>query len=191
MNYIAPPSARATYQDLLDAPEGMVAEIIRGELRLQPRPGGRHIRSEGRLFSQIDRPFMLRPWGPGSWTILQEPKIEFDEENVYDPDIAGWRFETMPQLPETSKFTTTPDWVCEVLSPSTYRTDRTSKKEVYAQHGVGHYWIIDPRAMSLEVFELRSGRWVELASASGEEVVSFAPFEDIQVDLSYLWPKHS
>ena len=188
MNYHAKPTGTATYQDILDAPEGMVAEIINGELVLQPRPGPKHLLSELSLASDLEQHFRKLRSKPGGWIILSEPEIHFSESDIYDPDIAGWRYETMPNLPDTAYFEVTPDWVCEVLSPSTARVDRHTKMAKYALYGVGHYWIVDPKLKTLEVFELRDGQWVLLHMASDDDIVAFAPFPDIEIEMEYLWP---
>ena len=70
----------------------------------------------------------------------------------------------MPVLPDAAAFELAPDWVCEVLSPSTAPTDRAEKLPIYSREGVGHVWLVDPVARTLEVFELDSGRWVVLGA---------------------------
>lgn len=188
MNYFTRPQGRATYQDILDAPDGMIAEIINGELHTQPRPGPRHQDAAGELTADLKTHFRKNRSKPGGWIIIPEPEVHFSATDIFDPDIAGWRYETMPELPETAYFDTTPDWVCEILSPSTARIDRISKMTTYAQHEVGHYWIVDPRAKTLEAYALRDGQWVLIATAGDDDVVTIAPFEDLAISLEYLWP---
>ena len=76
------------------------------------------------------------------------------------PDIAGWRRERMPRLPTTSFFELPPDWLCEVLSPSTARVDRAKKMRHYATARVQHVWLLDPLATTLEVFRLEAAGWL-------------------------------
>ena len=73
------------------------------------------------------------------------------------PDIAGWRRERLVAVPETAYIEIAPDWICEVLSASTDRRDRTVKSRIYAEAGIPHFWIIDPRQQFLEAFELARG----------------------------------
>ena len=113
---------RATYQDVLDAPAHLVAEIINGTLHTHPRPASRHARASSVLDRKIGVPFDNDPDGPGGWWIIFEPELHFDEEIVV-PDLAGWRRERMPEYPDTAYFTLAPDWVCEVLSASTRKVD--------------------------------------------------------------------
>lgn len=130
MNQPAPLKRSATYQDVLDAPENMIAEIIRGALHLQPRPASRHGRAASALGAKIGAPFDFDEGGPGGWWILDEPELHFGDD-VLVPDIAGWRRERMPEFLIVAAFTLAPDWVCEVLSPGTRRRDLTDKREIY------------------------------------------------------------
>src|SRR5689334_1041236 len=117
---------RATYADLEAVPPGKMAELIDGELYVFPRPAPRHLNAGSELISALRPPFHHGDGGPGGWWVLAEPEIHFPEPaepegiQVVDPDAAGWRRERMPELPEdTAYFVQSPDWVCEVLSPST------------------------------------------------------------------------
>jgi Uma2 family endonuclease len=124
--------------------------------------------------------------GPGGWWILDEPELHFGQ-NVLVPDLAGWRRTRMPRLPDTAFFPLAPDWVCEVLSPSTAMLDRAKKLAIYAHEGVAHAWILDPLAWTLEVMRLENGRWTILATHYGNVVVRAEPFADIDLELSALW----
>lgn len=176
----------ACYQDIIDLPENLVGEIIDGELYTQPRPAPRHARSSSSLGSELFGPYDRGKGGPGGWWILDEPEWHFGRQ-VLVPDLAGWRRERMPKLPDTAWFELAPDWLCEVLSPSTARKDRAKKMPIYAQEGVGHIWLIDPNARTLEVFANSDGRWVLLGVFSENDVVCAAPFEAITLELGGLW----
>ena len=126
--------------------------------------------------------------GPGGWWILDEPELHLLKgEEVLVPDLAGWRVEHMPELPETSYFDRTPNWICEVLSPSTEADDRTEKMPVYAEAGVQHAWLVDPLVKTLEVFRLESGRWMLFAVFKGDSTVRAEPFDAVALDLGCLW----
>ena len=126
------PMKRATYEDVLNAPENKVAEILDGELFLSPRPAPRHAAAASSLGGRVGGPFDGGIGGPGGWWILDEPELHFGE-HVLVPDLAGWRRERMPAIPDVAFFTLAPDWVCEVLSPSTARIDRGEKLPIYAR----------------------------------------------------------
>ena len=181
------PRRRATYQDVIDAPMHMVAEVVDGSLHTHPRPAMPHALASSSLGVEIGSPFHKGRGGPGGWWIVDEPELHLGED-ILVPDLAGWRRERMPDFPDTAFVTLAPDWVCEVLSPSTRDLDRHGKRPVYAREGVAHLWFIDPVARDLEAFELRDGEWVLIATARNDDPVSIPPFEAITFPLDALWP---
>lgn len=176
----------ASYQDILDAPEHLVAEILAGVLYTQPRPGPRHARAAGRLLGEINAPFDRGRGGPGGWIILIEPELHLGAD-VIVPDVAGWRRARLPNLPDAAWFDLVPDWACEVLSPSTARLDRQLKMRRYAAHGLANLWLVDPIAQTLESYRLEGGRWVLLATHGGDDTAAIEPFEAVPLALSELW----
>jgi Uma2 family endonuclease len=181
-----PTRRRATYQDILDAPEHKVAEIIDGELRLSPRPAGAATSVGSVLGAELYAPFGRGRGGPGGWIILDEPELHLGED-VLIPDLAGWRRERMPVVENVAGFTLPPDWICEVLSPSTERTDRAEKLPIYASVGVGHAWLVHPRHRTVEVLRLHDGKWLTLAVHRDDQIVRAEPFDAIEIDLANLW----
>ena len=178
---------RATYQDVLDAPAHLVAEIINGTLHTHPRPASRHALATSNLGDELVSPFGKGRGGPGGWWIIDEPELHFDDEIVV-PDLAGWRRERMPEYPDTAYFTLAPDWVCEALSASTRKVGLHEKRPIYALAGVPHLWLVDPADRTLEAFELHDGQWLLIGSAKDDEPVSFRPFDAITFSLGDLWP---
>ena len=182
---IAP--ARATYQDVLDAPAHRVAEIVGGTLYTNPRPALPHALARTYLGVELGGAFGRRRDRRGGWWIIDEPELHLGED-ILVPDLVGWRLERMPAFPDAAFVTLAPDWVCEVLSASTRKLDLCGKRPVYAREGVGHLWLVAPVARTLEAFELRDGEWVLIASAKDDEPISVRPFEAITFSLGGLWP---
>jgi Uma2 family endonuclease len=182
----APKKKPATYQDVLDAPSHLVAEIIAGDLRLSPRPAGAHTVAASRLGFLLGPPFQFGSGGPGGWHILVEPELHLGADIVV-PDLGGWRVDRLPIIPDDAFFTLPPDWICEVLSPSTRVHDRSEKLPIYAEAGVQYAWFIDPRQRTLEVMRLHEGKWLILAIHRGELRVRAEPFDAIEIDLAVLW----
>lgn len=187
MNRVMPVKP-ATYQDILDAPEGLVAQIINGALYTQPRPASPHALASSTLGMMLGNPFQLGVGGPGGWTLLDEPELHLAETDIYVPDLAGWRLETMPEFEVAPYIKTIPDWVCEVLSPSTRMFDLTEKRDTYAKVGVEHLWIVDPDARTLEAFVLRDSVWTLQGTWRDDAAVDADPFKAITIDLAHLWP---
>jgi Uma2 family endonuclease len=181
----SPIKRRATYEDLLQVPENRVAEIVDGDLHASPRPAPRHALAAYVLGSDL-APFHHRRGGPGGWWILFEPELHLGGD-VLVPDLAGWRRERMPELPDTAAFIQAPDWVCEVVSPGTERLDRAKKMPAYARHAVGHLWLVNPATRTLEVYRLVDGRWLLLATHEGAALVRAEPFEAVELELARLW----
>ncbi|WP_425334860.1 Uma2 family endonuclease [Myxococcus stipitatus] len=180
------PKRPATYEDLLALPEHVVGQIIDGELVVMPRPANPHAIANSRLQGELYGPFERGRGGPGGWQLVVEPELHFGRD-VLVPDLAGWRRERLPEVPPEPYFTLAPDWVCEVLSPSTEVVDRVKKKRIYAREGVEHIWLVNPNARTLEVFRLSGGQWVELGTYSGDERVRAEPFEALELELGVLW----
>jgi Uma2 family endonuclease len=180
----------ATYDDVLNAPPHMVAEIIDDELILSPRPAGPHSSAESTLMGELGPPFARGRGGPGGWIILLEPELHLGK-SVLVPDLAGWRRETMRAIARSpAYFTIRPDWVCEVLSPSTERIDRSAKIALYAAAGVSQAWLVNPLQHTLEVLRLSAetpGQWTSLAVFKDEDRVRAEPFDAIELELAALW----
>jgi Uma2 family endonuclease len=177
----------ATYADLEAVPEHLVAEIIDGVLRTHPRPSPRHGLTASALGARLGGPFQSGVDGPGGWIFIVESEVKFGHD-ILVPDIAGWRRERLTSYPETNYFTIVPDWVCEVLSGSTERRDRTVKMRIYAEAGIPHLWLIDPRLQILEAFENNGGRWTKVGDWNSADIVRAAPFDAIAFSLADLWP---
>lgn len=183
------PRRRATYEDLMKVPEHMVAEIIDGELVVSPRPASPHAHASSVLGGELNGAFHRPPGdpkGPGGWWILDEPELHLGPD-VIVPDLAGWRRERLPVLPNTAAFTLPPDWVCEVASPTTAVIDRSRKMRIYARERVPHLWIVEPLARTLEVYQLEGERWIVASMHGGSEPARVAPFEAIDLDLGRWW----
>ena len=184
---MAQSKARATYEDLMKLPDHVVGEILDGELIVSPRPAARHALAASVLGHHLVGPFQLGSGGPGGWWILDEPELHLGQD-VLVPDLAGWRRERMPKVPDVVAFELAPDWTCEILSPSTTRIDRGIKTDLYRRYGVPYYWIVDADARTVEAYGLADDRYALLARVSGAGPVSLPPFPDLAFAPASLWP---
>lgn len=177
---------KATYEDLHTLPDNVIGEIIDGELIATPRPSARHSNAAFVLSGEISPPYRFGRGGPGGWIILYEVEVMLGE-HLLVPDFAGWRKERFPSLPKENWISIVPDWVCEILSPGTVKVDKIRKMPIYARYEVAHLWLIDPGAMTLEVFRLESGRWALLGTYAENDKVRAEPFHEIEIDLGNFW----
>nr|WP_164019944.1 Uma2 family endonuclease [Pyxidicoccus trucidator] len=175
------------YEALERLPETVVGEVIDGELYVSPKGAFRHARAASRLGVLLG-PYDIGTQGLGGWVIVGEPNLQLGADRLI-PDLAGWRSERMPHTPSDVWVTLPPDWVCEVLSPSTEALDRSRKMAVYAREGVRHLWFVDPRLQTLEVYRLTGREWQRLGVHAGDAVVHAEPFEALPLELAQLWPK--
>jgi Uma2 family endonuclease len=176
----------ATYADVLEAPDNVVAEIIGGDLYTSPRPASRHALATTVLGGELLPPFQHGRGGPGGRWIVFEPELHLAED-ILVPDLAGWRRTRLPAFPDAPYFTLAPDWICETLSQSTERIDRLRKLAVYARESVGHAWLVSPALRTVEVYRLDNGRWVLLNTHGEDQMMRAEPFDAIEIDLLRLW----
>lgn len=182
-----PASRNASYEDVLNLPEHLVGEILGGQLYTSPRPAPKHALAYSNIGFTLGGPFHKGIGGPGGWWIIDEPELHLGDD-VLVPDLAGWRREKMPELPDEAWFELAPDWVCEILSPSTAQADRGVKMPIYAREGVRDLWLIDPELRTLEAYTLSdSGLWSLLATLTNDASVTMQPFDAITFPLESLW----
>lgn len=183
-----PAKRRATYEDLAGVAENLVAELIDGVIITNPRPALPHARASSRLGAELIGPFDRGKEGPGGWIILDEPELHL-HGNALIPDLAGWRRERIPELPDTAAFELAPDWLCEVLSPGTMAHDRGAKLPLYLREGVAFVWLIDPIARLLEVFRLEGAHYTLEGTWRDADGVRAPPFDAIELELGALWER--
>jgi Uma2 family endonuclease len=183
----------ATYDDLLALPEGERVEILGGEFVALPAPRPRHSKPQRALGRFIGGPFDDDDGfgGPGGWWIFLEVDVRLEPAEVVRPDLSGFRRERLIE-PDQRPIDIAPDWVCEILSPSTAARDRAQKRRLYARHGVKHYWLVDPDARTLEALALHDGRWVEAGSYDEQDTARVPPFEAVELPIGRLFlPKRA
>ncbi len=174
------------YRALEALPEGITGQIINGELIASPRPALDHARTASVLGMDLGGAFERGRGGPGGWWILDEPELHFGND-VLVPDLAGWRRSRLPQPPRGPHLSIAPNWLCEVLSPSTAGVDRVRKLPIYARQKVAHVWLIDPVARTLEVFRGEDPGWRLIGSHGEMERIRAEPFEELELELGALW----
>ena len=178
----------ATYADLLAIPEETRAEILAGEIVVQPSPTPSHQFTIGEMYVELSGPFQRGRGGPGGWWLIQDVDIEFGVHDICRPDIAGWRRENVPQFPAERPIRHRPDWLCEGLSPRTAIRDQGDKRALYQRVGVPWYWLVDPANRTLTMLRLvQEGYVVELAAGDSGRL-ALPPFDAVEIDLGSVFP---
>ncbi len=182
-----------SFRSIIDQlPHNLTGQVIAGRLVVLPRPAIPHAKVEGALDKLIGAPFQFSLHGPGGWWIFPEPELSLGLEQDFDPivpDLAGWRRDRTASVPDTATCAIVPDWICEVLSPSTEDDDRGEKMPFYARAGVDHAWLADPIERTLEVFRRDERVFRPVATWRGDVRVRAEPFDAIELDLALVWPR--
>ena len=177
---------RATYEDLLALDEKTRAEVVEGGVLLLPSTTGQHQYAVGELGDVLRQLARSTPNRLGGWWILSDLDVRFATDLILRPDLVGWRREHLAS-PRGRPIEVRPDWVCEVVSPSNAAHDLVTKRRLYAEHGVPHYWLVDPSVRTLTALTLRDGLWVEDGVFDDNDVARIAPFEAVELEVGRLF----
>jgi Uma2 family endonuclease len=188
----------ATIEDWLRIPEEKRAELIHGRIVYHAFPGVKHGHVQGQLavllhlYNRRRTSFDGGGGGApalGGWWISLEVDMAIGDLGCR-PDVVGWRRNTRARAPEADArgvVTETPDFLCEVLSPSTALYDQGIKRDAYYQAGVPHYWLIDPTIQTLTLLERTERGYLIVQVAGPGETVRAAPFEGIEIPVDELF----
>ena len=169
--------------DLLAFGEEARAELVNGEL-VSIETSGEHSDAQAGINRLILPIFHRRggsDGGGGGWWIYTEATVAFSFQDILRPDIAGWRRERVPERPIGFPIRELPDWVCEVLSPSTARRDLIEKRAIYHRAHVSHYWVVDLEKETLTVLRWSPAGYVIVLVAGPEDSVRAEPFEALEL----------
>lgn len=174
----------------------LTVEVIKGVTLMSPRPAPTHASAALALRTTLcpafddhyrNRKSGRPPAGPGGWRILPEPELRLRGDTLCS-DLAAWRTSRLPTLPKTAYIAVAPDWVCEVLSPSTQSIDRFTKLPAYAAAGVQSVWLVAVAACTLEVYRLAGDTYELVATHGGDRRVRVEPFAELLLELATIWP---
>ena len=183
---IPPNAERPSRPELAALPEDVVGEILDGDLVVTPRHDaacarvtqvlGQALRGSG----STPDPFLHGFWVFAASTLRLGPHLVV-------PDLAGWRRQRMPKRADRPPTGLVPDWVCEIISPTTALMDRTRKLRIYASFGVCWAWLLDPQYRTIEVMWLEGDEWVLVGNFGGNQHLPIPPFHSLNLDLTALW----
>ncbi len=159
-------------------------EFINGQVVMHSPAKWRHAGASGRLYQLLTAYSVPRKLGAAG---IEKLLISLTR-NDYEPDVCFFRQEVAEKFTEDQMRFPAPDFVAEVLSPSTERTDRSIKMRDYGAHGVAEYWIVDADARTVEQYVLRGSEydlrgtwkeddWIVSTSVAGFRVPARAIFD--------------
>ena len=155
-----------------------------GSPRLRARTAG-SARTEHTTHTARSRGERIEDASPGGGDLSHVPRHEFPRARTQDAE------DTLlaPRILERSDeaITVVPDWVCEVLSPSTRSHDQRIKRPLYAQAGVRWMWRVEPELRTATASRNEGGKWLELGVFVDDDVLRAEPFEVHAIELRDLW----
>ena len=176
--------ATLTYDDYLNTPDDEQWELLRGELIPAPKRTTLHQRTLGNLAFSL-YPFIEKE-GLGE-VIISSFDVVLSRTNVLQPDLIFVSREQQSIITDAN-IQGAPALVVEVISPSTANKDRELKRRIYAEHGVGEYWLVDPDDRTVSVMSLQDKDFREVGNYGVGEVLSSPTLEGLALDLTRIFP---
>jgi Uma2 family endonuclease len=174
-----------TYEHYLELPnDGKRYEIIEGELYVAPAPSIKHQRVATQLTIVVGGHVEGRDLGE----VFTAPcDVKLADISIVQPDVLFVSKARLGILTDPN-VQGAPDLVIEVISPSTTKTDQETKRKLYEQYGVRHYWIFEPLERWVRAYSLGAdGAYALVAEAAGDATFSAPPFPDLAIPLGRLW----
>jgi Uma2 family endonuclease len=176
---------RVSFADLERAPEdGRRYELYDGEVFVVPAPLPKH------QIVAIELAIIVTKYARehGGFAVASPIDIVFSDYDVLQPDVVYFSPDRAHLIDINRVIRHAPDLCVEVLSPSTAATDRGKKMQMFARYGVGEYWIVDPAAESIEIYELEPGGYGLRVEATAGEVVSPGVLPGLTLPVASLFP---
>ena len=174
-----------TYKEYEVLPaDGRRYELHDGELSVTAAPSPRHQLVIGNLYLILRQHVRSRQLGE---VFLSPIDCILSDISIVQPDLV-YLDSSRGRLVSNRGIEGAPTLVVEIISLSTTEIDRSTKRQLYARHGVPYYWIVDPEARTIEAYILSEGGYQLAARAAGPEAVSLPPFPDLAFVPASLWP---
>jgi len=170
-------------------PTDVRAQVIDSEVIEMATPSAEHGNAQAGIVTCLRRLFHRRAGGelPGGWWIMTEVEIEFEPDQLFIPDVVGWRRSQSASAPSGRPTILRPDWVCEVVSPATANDDLVKKLRVFQRSSVRYYWTVDLSHETLTVLRwMPEGYLVSLTAGRGDRVRA-EPFDAVEIRVGVLF----
>ena len=170
------------FMQLGEDPPGVRLELVDGEIAVSPSPNPSHSYVDRKLTivlgTYIDEHDLGQLYG--------DVDTIFGTNDVRRPDLIFFRADRIHLVGEQA-MEGPPDLCIEIISPSSTSIDRNDKFEQYEAGGVAHYWIVDPKARTVEGYKLVNGKYAPSGRGAGSESIALSPFEGLTIQLGRLW----
>ncbi len=182
----------ATFEDLLELPDDVRAEILDGVIVEKAAPSFEHSLAQSLIDRTVGLHFHGRGSGggggdaPGGWWIVTECDIELEPHQVVRPDVVGWRRDRLAERPRGRPVRVRPDWICEIVSESNAANDTVHKFQVFERHQIPHYWLVEPERGTLTVYRWENGHYTVALNAARPDKVRAEPFDAIEISIDVL-----
>ena len=178
------PTTKLTYDDYRKTPDDERWELLNGELVMAPSPVTARQRASRRLLRMLDA--FVDQMGVGE--MFYAPfDVVLSEANVLQPDLIFVSNER-EHIITRENIQGAPDLVVEVLSPSTASRDWRIKLNLYAQHGVREYWVVDPDGQRIWVMAGHDGELNEVANYGRGDVLTSPTLSGFSANLDQVFP---
>ena len=167
-----------TYEDYVLLPNDRNRyEILEGELTVTPAPSTKHQSASAKLFKLLSRHIDDRDLGKLFYAPID---LILDPTTILQPDLI-FVFSAHQHIITERAIEGIPDLVVEILSPTTSRTDRVTKAQIYARHKVPAYWIVDPDQESIEIYLLEGDVFRPAVTLQGTTPTMAPPFTELEI----------
>jgi len=167
-----------TYEDYLLLPDDRNRyEILEGELSVTPAPSTKHQTASGNLFILLAQYIKERDLGKLFYAPID---LILESTSVLQPDLL-FVSKARRHIITDRAVEGAPDLVIEILSPTTSRTDRVTKAQIYARYRVPVYWIVDVEREVIEIYLLEVESYRLAATLQGDTPTPAPPFNELKI----------
>ena len=182
----SPVTTKLTYEDYLKTSDDERYELLDGELITMPAPNIAHQHVAMKLGTRLDT-FVEE----GNLGVLYSAPTDvvLSDTDVVQPDLLFISLERS-HIITPANIQGAPDLIVEIRSDSTAERDETLKRNLYAEHDVKEYWLVDPEAMTITVLCLGEGGYAEEAAHSMGQTLTSPTLESFSVNLDEIFRSH-
>ncbi|WKN41216.1 Uma2 family endonuclease [Tunicatimonas pelagia] len=178
---------RITYQEFLNMEipddDNYIYELLNGEIVKYSAPESKHQIASANLHLIMGSYVKQKKLG----RVLYAPiSVFLGEYSAPRPDLLFVSTKKQ-EIIQQKGVMGTPDLMIEIVSPGSVVRDRVHKKEIYQQAGVPEYWIVDPKYLTVEVYELIDSGYALFQDVEGEGTIESKVIEGLKIDVGDIF----